>query len=537
MSANTKHFDTIVIGAGISGLACAARLYQHRARAGSVLVLEARDRIGGRIDALYVDGSRLDLGANWIHGIGTAEKPNPLMDILPHKRYKQLSGMVSFRPPKEPIDGVEQPGDWQHVLKEAAKQSTASETDLAIPAETAQVMQQAMWGSIEGMHEAAANMSPAQAKQTIVLSALQKSEALKNAFDKVHPEYDDAMGGMIQFIESMEAAPIAAQSAEHRLDMAGMSLLEFAIEDFDGDQVFLQDGYIAIVKEISKDLTDAGLIELNVDVQHIEWKSNPITITTTAGQTYTANQVVCTLPLGVLQHGKTASDLFRPSLPKDKTQAIASLGFGTLDKIFMVYENAWWTVEPYWSILRKGNSRRLHRNASQQTSKEKQSDEPDSFSGFTHELPGIHIDKDGNVSSGPRNLTMTNLHSLSGFPVLCAFVSCANAVHIEGMSDADAGGIIHRTLTNMFGREPPQPHKVHVTRWAADPYSLGSYSHMITDLSETQHREVFQKPIVNSKGAALRFAGEHTSRNHFATAHGALLSGWREADNILESAA
>ena len=536
MSATTKHFDTIVIGAGISGLACAARLHQHPARAGSVLVLEARDRIGGRIGALYVDGSRLDLGANWIHGIGTPEKLNPLMDILPHKRYKQLSGMVSFRPPKEPIDGVEQPGDWQNVRHEVEKQSTASETDLAIPAGPAQVMQQAMWGTIEEMHEAAADMSPTQAKQTTVLSALQKSDVLKGAFDKVHQEYHGAMGGMIQFIESMEAAPIAAQSSEHRLDISGMSLLEFAIEDFDGDQVFLQDGYIAIIKEISKDLADAGLIEFNVEVQHIDWKSDPITITTTAGQTYTANQVVCTLPLGVLQYGKSASDLFRPCLPKDKTQAIASLGFGTLDKIFMVYEDAWWTAEPYRSTLRKGNSRRLHRSTSQQITTEKQSDEPDSFSGFTHELPGIHIDKGGNVTSGPRNLTMTNLHSLSGFPVLCAFVSCANAVHIESLSDADAGGIIHRTLTNMFGREPPKPHKVHVTRWATDPYSLGSYSHMITGLSETRHREVFQEPLVNSKEATLRFAGEHTSRNHFATTHGALLSGWREADAIIASA-
>jgi len=76
---------------------------------------------------------------------------------------------------------------------------------------------------------------------------------------------------------------------------------------------------------------------------------------------------------------------------------------------------------------------------------------------------------------------------------------------------------------------------VHVTRWAGDKYSLGSYTHMITGVSETKHREEFQKPIVNRYGAELRFAGEHTSSNHFATVHGALLSGWREADSILKS--
>ena len=38
------------------------------------------------------------------------------------------------------------------------------------------------------------------------------------------------------------------------------------------------------------------------------------------------------------------------------------------------------------------------------------------------------------------------------------------------------------------------------------------------------------------RGGEVRFAGEHTSSNHFATAHGALISGWREADAIIAAA-
>lgn len=75
---------------------------------------------------------------------------------------------------------------------------------------------------------------------------------------------------------------------------------------------------------------------------------------------------------------------------------------------------------------------------------------------------------------------------------------------------------------------------MHVTRWAQDEFSRGSYSHMITGLSETRHRENFQIPVVSDSGSRMRFVGEHTSRNHFATVHGALLSGWREADDILK---
>ena len=62
---STRHYDTIVVGAGTAGLACAARLFQHRARKhGSVAVLEARDRIGGRVNSVHVNGNRLDTGVS-----------------------------------------------------------------------------------------------------------------------------------------------------------------------------------------------------------------------------------------------------------------------------------------------------------------------------------------------------------------------------------------------------------------------------------------------------------------------------------------
>ncbi len=62
-----KEHDVIVIGAGAAGLAAAARLAEGGC---SVLVLEARDRVGGRIHTRYEPGltAPVELGAEYIHG-------------------------------------------------------------------------------------------------------------------------------------------------------------------------------------------------------------------------------------------------------------------------------------------------------------------------------------------------------------------------------------------------------------------------------------------------------------------------------------
>jgi polyamine oxidase len=64
--------DVVVVGAGIAGLAAAGTLHpDHR-----VVVLEARPRIGGRIQTETIGGETVDLGAAWIHGI----RGNPIAE-------------------------------------------------------------------------------------------------------------------------------------------------------------------------------------------------------------------------------------------------------------------------------------------------------------------------------------------------------------------------------------------------------------------------------------------------------------------------
>lgn len=97
--------DVVVIGAGAAGIAAARRL---QAAGRSVLVLEAKDRSGGRCIADTVNfGMPMDLGAHWIH----APADNPLVDLA------RAAGFQLYDDPERPrltIKGRSpREGEWE----------------------------------------------------------------------------------------------------------------------------------------------------------------------------------------------------------------------------------------------------------------------------------------------------------------------------------------------------------------------------------------------------------------------------------------
>src|SRR3990167_1028706 len=93
-------YDFIVIGAGVSGLAAASTLHKKNL---NILVLEARNRMGGRVYTDHSFGLPLDLGASWLHSLSI----NPMASFVNHfnLNLKTLVGsLYSIDPQASPSD-------------------------------------------------------------------------------------------------------------------------------------------------------------------------------------------------------------------------------------------------------------------------------------------------------------------------------------------------------------------------------------------------------------------------------------------------
>jgi monoamine oxidase len=122
-----------------------------------------------------------------------------------------------------------------------------------------------------------------------------------------------------------------------------------------------------------------------------------------------------------------------------------------------------------------------------------------------------------------------NLFPVTQLPILLGFNAATKGKEIETWTDKAIVESAMETLQRLFGKDIPQPIDYQITRWQADPFARGAYSfNALGSTPEMRDR------LAESLNNQLFFAGEATERNHFATAHGAYLSGLRVAQEIAD---
>jgi monoamine oxidase len=279
-----RRWDVVVVGGGVAGLRAAGAL----AEAGwSVLVLEARDRPGGRVDTRHAAGWPLpfEAGAEFVHG-----RP-PVIERLCRRAGARL---------------VEQPqchgeGDG-HRLRPADR-----------------VWQQAM-ELLEGLPQAPPDLS-------------YESLCAQPGWRRRAPARVQAMARA--FIEGFNAAPA------ERISAVSLGRQTAASAQIDGDRLFrVAGGYQRIVQVLVQRLERAGgELRLGATVQRITWRRGAVELGArgplgVALPPVRARAAVITLPLGVLQTGRPR---FVPRLPAAKRAAIAALRMGPVVRILLCF--------------------------------------------------------------------------------------------------------------------------------------------------------------------------------------------------------
>lgn len=418
----------LVIGAGLAGLACAKQLQQ----AGhQVLVLEGRDRIGGRIwTSTHWPDVPLDLGASWIHG----QEDNPLT-ALAHELELELLATSTANSQIYQADGS--------VLTEAGQQQLDQ-------------LEQRFSALLAAAQDLPADQSISVALQSLYQqlddpTAVQMLDFLLNA--RIEQEYAGAL----------------SETSAHWFDAA---------QEFGDTDVLFAQGFAALVQYLAAGLT----VQLNQVVTAVQRSADQVRVNTTR-QSFLADQVVITLPLGVLQQQRIEFD---PPLPVAKQQAIAALGMGTLNKCYLRFPTAFWPAQLDWLEY----------------------------------IPTQH----GQWAQ------WVSFQRVSGLPILLGFNAAEYGRQLETLSDEQIVAAAMQRLRQMFGDAIPAPLDYIITRWASDPFAFGSYS--FNKIGATpQHRAALVSPVANQ----LYFAGEACSVDYFGTAHGAYLSGLAAAEAILQA--
>jgi len=277
----------LVVGAGLSGLTAARALHENGM---DVLVIEARDRIGGRMVTEDLNGALIDVGAAWIHG----DQGNPLVD------FAAGNGLTyDFH-------------DLDNMPQRLYDETTASEMGLS------------------GLYWSWATMAGFLIDLDSLRADLGPGASLEEGADR--------------WIDIAGLTDIDARIAHHsivgvmgELDYGGpadlLSLDLFWEDDttYRGGDYLPAGGYSTFVDAMA----DGVQVELDKPVTRVEYTDEGVVVHT-ANETFDGTHVIVTVPLGVLKAGHIEFD---PPLPQDKTDAIGRLDMANLEKVVFGFDD------------------------------------------------------------------------------------------------------------------------------------------------------------------------------------------------------
>jgi monoamine oxidase len=272
--------DVLVIGAGVSGLTAAREL----SRAGlRVCVIEARDRVGGRVHSIRDFCERpVEAGAEFVHGEGAATWPELRANGLqgrpcPLMRHTMLSLDARAR--------------WLPWL----------------------LLDPRVWPSFT-IFPAVSRFRPPDASARELIERWRyrgRSRLLAELTLTAHLPGSAAEIGLLGLLED------------------GVMILE------SGLNFRVVEGYDSLPRRIARGLD----VRLGFRVEAIRWAEGEVRASSQTGEELAARAAICTLPVGVLKSGAVR---FLPELPEARRRALAQLEMGPVLKLLLQFRERWW---------------------------------------------------------------------------------------------------------------------------------------------------------------------------------------------------
>ncbi|MFK8160836.1 MAG: flavin monoamine oxidase family protein [Lewinella sp.] len=269
----------LIIGAGVAGLGAAKYL---KGKGIDVVVVEAQNKVGGRLKTDRSLGVSFDEGASWIHG----PTRNPITAIA------EASGARTF------VD------DEDNLALFDIDGSTYSDDEL---------------DNTENEYER-------------ILSSLdgEVNLSFQDAFYLQYPQYRD--NRLWTYLLS------AYLEFDTGSDISELSSLDYDDDElFRGDDLIITNGYDLIAKYLAQDID----IKLDTKVIGIDYSNTLIQVRTNQ-EIFEVDYVLLTVPLGVLREGIIS---FTPSLPSGIEQAISRLKMGSVNKFLCTWDVPFWDTD------------------------------------------------------------------------------------------------------------------------------------------------------------------------------------------------